>query len=157
MADSNYVSEPILTPEPQQATIFARADLVFYGVDHSGASFRARVFVDNPEATAETPEDDPTSIGAFHIFGHGGCFGDEGHCDVPSGPQDSFDLRPPHRLLPHTKTVEVTDFLRERLQRGDSGPLTVTVIAVARGWSSDQEGAAEGLLEFERLALVTYD
>jgi hypothetical protein len=36
MAVSSYVSAPIVTPAPEQATRFARADLVFYGVDHSG-------------------------------------------------------------------------------------------------------------------------
>jgi len=157
MAVSSYVSAPIVTPAPEQATTFARADLVFYGVDHSGPSFEARVFIDNDEATAETPKDDPTYVGSFRIFGHGGCFGEEGHCDVPRGAQDAFDLRLPHQLLPHTMTVEITEFLRGRLEGSDSGPMTVTVIPVARGWPSGQEGVTEDLLEFERLALVTYD
>lgn len=135
-----YDSDPILTPPTEQATKFVRADLVFYGVDHSGISFEARVFIDNPEANAETPVEDPSYVGSFHIFGHGGCFGEEGHCDVPRGPQDSFDLRLPHRLLPHTMTVGITSFLRKRLQQGDSGPITVTVIPVAREMFSGQEG-----------------
>jgi hypothetical protein len=156
MAD-RYDSDPIPTPPPEQAEIFARADLVFYGVDHSGTSFEARVFVDNTEADAETPIDDPSYVGSFDIFGHGGCFGEEGHCDVPRGPQDPFDLRLPHRLLPHTMMVRVTEFLRERLRRGESEPMTVTIIPVDRGLSRGQEGAVEDILKFERLALVTYD
>jgi hypothetical protein len=91
---------------------------------------------DCAEANAETPVEDPSYVGSFHIFGHGGCFGEEGHCDVPRGPQDPFDLRLPHRLLPQTMSVGITSFLRERLQRGDTGPITVTVIPVARGLSS---------------------
>jgi hypothetical protein len=54
-------------------------------------------------------------------------------------------------------TVEITEFLRGRLEGRDSGPMTVTVIPVARGWPSGQEGVTENLLDFERLALVTYD
>ena len=158
MAASNYYrSDPISTPAPEQATKIARAELVFYGVDHSGLSFEARVFVENEEATMETPDEDPSYVGSFRIFGHGGCFGEEGHCDVPRGSQDAFDLRLPHQLLPHTKTVGITDFLQERLQRRNSGPMIVTVIPVARGWPNSQEGATENLLKFERLALVTYD
>jgi hypothetical protein len=157
MATSRYDSGPIPTPTPEQATKFTRADLVFYRVDHSGASFEARVFVDNAEASAETSVEDPSYVGSFYIFGHGGCFGEEGHCHVPRGPQDAFDLRLPHRLLPHTMSVRITNFLKERLQQGNSKPITVTVIPTARGLSSSQEGAAEELLEFERLALVTYD
>jgi hypothetical protein len=157
MPASRYLSDPILTPTPEQATKFARADLVFYGVDHSGASFEARVFIDNAEANAETPREDSSYVGSFRIFGHGGCFGEEGHCDVPRGPHDSFDLRLPHRLLPYTKTVGITSFLRQRLQQGNSEPITIIVIPVARDLSSSQEGATEDLLAFERLALVTYD
>jgi tyrosinase len=157
MAAPDYLSDPILTPAPEQAAIFARAELVFYGVDHSGPSFEARVFVDNENATPETPEEDPSYVGSFRIFGHGGCFGEEGHCDVPRGPQDAFDLRLPHQQLPHTKTVGITEFLRERLLQHDSAPMTVKVVLVARGWPSDQEGATGNLLSFERLALVTYD
>ena len=157
MATSRYVSDPITTPVPEQATKLARADLIFYGVDHSGPSYEARVFIDNADATAETSDEDPTYVGSFRIFGHGGCFGEEGHCDVPRGSQDAFDLRLPHQLLPHTKTVRITSFLQERLQRRDNEPMIVTVIPVAHGWPSSQEGATDNLLKFERLALVTYD
>jgi hypothetical protein len=47
VAVSSYVSAQIVTPAPEQATRFARADLVFCGVDHPGPSFEARVFIDN--------------------------------------------------------------------------------------------------------------
>jgi hypothetical protein len=48
-------------------------------------------------------------------------------------------------------TVEITEFLRERLEGSDSGPMTVKVIPVPRGWPSGQGGVTENLLEFERL------
>ena len=53
--------------------------------------------------------------------------------------------------------VGITDFLRERLQRDDTAPITVTVIPVARGMFDGQGETTEDLLKFERLALVTYD
>src|SRR6266496_260174 len=81
-----YLSPAIeLTP---LAAGFARADLEFHGVDHSGASFEARIFFNNPGATAAT-EKTPANgyAGAFHIFGHGGCYGDLGHCEVKGLPR----------------------------------------------------------------------
>jgi hypothetical protein len=103
-------------------------------------------------------EEDSGYVGSFYIFGHAGCFGDEGHCDVPTGAADPFDQRLPHPLLPHTKTVEVSRFIREKLGEATNGEVTVTVVPVAYGWPVGQDGAAgEALLKFERLALVTYD
>ena len=157
MAVSWYVSEPLPTPDPGEADRFARADLVFYGVDHSGSSFEARVFLDNAEADSDTPKDDPSYIGSFYVFGHGGCFGDLGHCDIPTGAGDPFDRRLPHPLLPQTITIEITDLLRERLRsRAEGTSFSVSVVPVARGWASNREDGEENLLAFERLALVTY-
>src|SRR3712207_3767146 len=95
---------PVTDPEA-----FTRADLVFYGVDHSGPSYEVRVFLNNAEATWQTPRTDEHGYGGrFTVFGHGGCYGDEGHCEVTDVGSDPFDLRPPHPLLPHTKIVTVT-------------------------------------------------
>ena len=108
-----YVSESIDNPAAGDHP-FERADLVFYGVDHSGPSFEARVFLNDRGADASTDRDDPSFAGSFTVFGHGGCAGDVGHCDVPTGPRDPFDRRPPHALTPQTKTVIVTEALRGR-------------------------------------------
>ena len=88
--------------------------------------------------------------GSFTVFGHAGCAGDIGHCDVPSGPRDPFDRRPPHQLVPQTKTVIVTDALRQIT--GEE--LVISVVAVRP--SADGPVAVDELF-FERLALVTFD
>jgi tyrosinase len=142
-----FVSDALELPDAGGA--FARADLVFYDVDHSGSSFEARVFLDNADATVETSREDPSYAGAFHVFGHGGCFGDEGHCDVPAGPADAFDLRPPHQLLPQVKVVTVTDALRELLTAGRDA-VRVTVVAETLG------DRPNDVLAFGRLRLLTY-
>ena len=143
-----FVSDPLDLPPADAA--FTRADLIFYGVDHSGASFEARVYLDDPDATLQAGRDAPSYAGAFHIFGHGGCFGDEGHCAVPSEPADPYDLRAPHQLTPQTKIVTITEALKAIL--GDKRPeqLTVTVVAETPGEQSND------VLAFERLRLVTY-
>jgi tyrosinase len=144
---ARFVSAPLELPDPKAE--FARADLTFYDVDHSGSSFEARVYLDNPGASLETPRDDPSYAGAFHVFGHGGCFGDAGHCDVPTGPSDPFDLRPPHQLLPQAKLVVITDALR-RILTGGRSEMTVTVVAETPGERPND------VLAFTRVRLLTY-
>jgi hypothetical protein len=143
---TRYVSEPIELP-PSDGGL-SRADLVFYGVDHSGPSYEARVFFDNPDADQSTPRDPEHGYaGSFHIFGHGGCFGEEGHCDVTAAARGPFDLRPAHQLTPAIKSVIVTEAVR---RHAGEGPLRITVVAVV----PDEPDADP--LRFERLSLLTY-
>jgi tyrosinase len=144
-----FVSDPIDLPERETGDDIARADLVFYGVDHSGASYEARIFINAPEADVTTPRDDPHYAGSFCIFGHGGCFGDLGHCDVPSEPRDPYDLRPPHQLIPAAKTVMVSDAYK-RLVSPDDDTMTVTVVAVVPGATNHE------VLSFDTVRLLTY-
>jgi tyrosinase len=145
-----FVSDPLELPvreaEPDTVT---RADLIFYDVDHSGASYEARIFLNAPDADATTPRDDPHYAGSFCIFGHGGCFGDAGHCDVPTGPRDPFDLRPEHQLVPASKVVVITDAFKRLIAPTDE-ELTVTVVAFVPG--ADEHD----VLQFDRVRLLTY-
>ncbi|MEA2370353.1 MAG: hypothetical protein QOH12_747 [Solirubrobacteraceae bacterium] len=145
---AHFTSAPVDLPFGEGA--YTRADLVFYELDHSGPSFEGRIFFDNPGADPSTPLDaEHGYAGSFHVFGHGGCFGEDGHCDVPTGPRDPFDLRPPHQLTPITKTVIVT----AALARLTGKAVEITVLAVIRG--ADGREAAS-LLEFRDLRLLTY-
>lgn len=131
---------------------FTRADLVFYGVDHRGPSFEARVYLNAPEANLTTGLDpDSGYAGSFVIFGHGGCFGDSGHCEVPPGPRDPFDNRPPHGMTPLTKLVEVTEALKRVAKPGK--PVDVTVVPVQPG---RQQARQTDVLFFTDLRLLTY-
>jgi tyrosinase len=141
-----FVSGPIDLPIDTEDTY--RADLVFYDVDHSGASYEARIFLNAPEADADTPRDHPNYAGSFHIFGHGGCFGDVGHCDVPTE-RDPFDLRPPHQLVPASKTVVITNAFKRIIGPHDE-TMTVTVVAFAPGDTPND------VLQFDTIRLLTY-
>ncbi len=141
-----FVSPPIDLPIDTEDTY--RADLVFYDVDHSGASYEARIFLNVPDADADTPRDHPNYAGSFHIFGHGGCFGDVGHCDVPTE-RDPFDLRPPHQLVPASKTVVITDAFKRIVGPHDE-TMTVTVVAFAPGDTPND------VLQFATIRLLTY-
>lgn len=145
-----YVSEPIEIPGAERAD-FSRADIVFEKVDHSGESFTAHVFLNNPDADEHTPLDgDNGYAGSFGIFGHGGCAGDEGHCDLPEDQNDPEDQRLLHPLTPHTKVVRVTSALKQI-----PGPtVQVTVVPVLPGEDAPQR---EDVLFFESFDLTIYD
>ena len=133
---------------PPRDRPFARADLIFYGLDHSGASFEARIFMDPRGVGKDADSGHRAYVGKFFIFGHGGCFGDVGHCDVPSDP-DPFDLRPSHQLEPATRIVTVTDGVKRLLERGVDAA-KVTAVAKAEGRASND------VLTFDRVRLATY-
>lgn len=128
---------------------FRRADLVFHGLDHSGPSYEVRIFFNQPDATAATPRTTEGYVGSFFMFGHGGCAGQPGHCEVPDS-RRPFDRRPPHQLTPATRWVTVTDALRRALDAGEG--ITVTAVAVV---ASARPGG--DVQPPDRVALVTYD
>lgn len=144
-----FVSKSIgLTPVDVGAA-YQRVDLIFDGVDHSRHSYALRVFFNNPDATADTNLSAENGYaGSVYVFGHGGCFGDEGHCEVPVSRQP-FDLRPPHQLTPATMWLQVTDAIRQIAQREER--LIITVVPVLPG-----EAATDLPLPFQRVSLVTY-
>ena len=134
---------------------FSRADIEFIGIDHSGPSYEARVYLNNPKATAETP---PTLengyAGSYHIFGHGGCFGDVGHCEI-NRPFDPFDPRPSHQLEPIRKVVIATDAVKQAL--ASSSEIQITVVPLVRGWTEKTEGDTGNVMSFDHINLVCYD
>jgi len=139
---------------------FYRADIEFHGVDHSGASLEARVFVDNADANATTAmEPGQGYVDSFYIFGHGGCFGDDGHCEVPTGPRRPNDLRPQHQLTPMDVRVVATDTLRAAAERPDGTKLTVTVVPVIEPEDASDYKNTDLLndpLSIQQAELITY-
>lgn len=150
------VSDPVTMTLRAPTGGFRRADLEFHGVDHSRSSFTARLFFNHTDADAATPTDDEHGYaGSFHIFGHGGCAGDEGHCEVPTERRPR-DLRPQHQLTTLSKRVVVTDALRRALSGGTE--LSVTVVPVLRDElvAAYGESLTSDLLHFDRVDLLTY-
>jgi tyrosinase len=141
-----FISDALELPSPEHA--FQRADLLFYGIDHSGASYEAQVFMAARGIGGEPDRDHRAYVGSWFIFGHGGCFGDLGHCDVPAR-RDEFDLRPPHQLEPAVRILTVTDALTAMLQKGLTAA-KVTVVAHTEGRASND------VLSFSTIRLATY-
>lgn len=145
-----YVSPAIdlsaLTPD------VTRADIEFAKVDHSGASFEARVFLDNPKADQNTPPTEEHGYaGSFYVFGHGGCFGDVGHCDVHG--RRTYDPRWAHPLTPAVRKVLVATAAIHRLMKQGKTRMTLTVVPVI---TSATEHGDENVLKFESVKIVAY-
>jgi tyrosinase len=147
----SWTSDALSVPTRDGLAPFSRADLIFYEVDHSGPSYIARIFLNNTAADEATTLDDENRFaGTFTIFGHHGCAGDEGHCDVPTGPRDPFDWTPQHPLTPLTIAVEITTALG--LITEDMVTVTVVPVIPAEGGPTMTEALA-----FASVRLVTYD
>jgi tyrosinase len=113
------------------------------------------VFFDLPEATADTPLDDPHYAGSFAVFGHGGCFGEEGHCQVRP-PVTTFDRRPPHQLVPAVRILTCTEPIKRLIAAGQAA-VTVTVVAVVRESPLADPSATDELQQCDQVALHTYE
>jgi hypothetical protein len=135
---------------------FSRADLVFTGVDHSRGSYEVRVFLNNPDAGFTTVRTDVERYaGRFHVFGHGGCYGDVGHCDVPPPSTDPTDLRPAHPLAPMTTYVTITAAL-DRLLAAHERLETVTMVPITLPPRRAARAPALHLFRFRSVELLTY-
>lgn len=141
-----FTTDPIELPPADRP--FDRADLLFYGIDHSGPSFEGMVFMDGRGVGKDANPEHKAYVGSFFILGHGGCFGDVGHCDIPTQ-EDPFDLRPAHQLEPALRILTVTDAVKDLLAR-EVDAAKVTVIARAGG------SAPNDVLAFTTVRLATY-
>jgi tyrosinase len=152
------ISLKLARPSHAATDEFSRADLQFRGVDHSGPSFEARIYLDNPAAAAGTGQDPATGYaGSFHVFGHGGCFGEVGHCDIPQGPHSPYDHRFPHQLTPQFKTVIITDALRAVMTASTRKTLTVTVVPIVPDKRVSRANTKHDPLRFDSVSLITYE
>jgi hypothetical protein len=134
----------------------ARADLTFYGLDHSGPSYEVRVFFNHPDVGPDTPLTAGAGFaGSFAVFGHGGCFGEEGHCDVRP-PVSVFDRRLPHQLVPMVRVLTVTGAIDELL-RADAQTVTITAVPVVRSSPLASADQAADVLVIDQVALHTYE
>jgi hypothetical protein len=102
------------------------AEIRFEGVDHSGPSYEARVFLNNGKADANTPQTAEYGYaGSFFVYGHGTRLD-------PAQVDETFRHRLPREL---SATDAVARARRE-------GPLTVVTVVTlpvnaAAGWTAD--------------------
>src|SRR5919197_2186955 len=126
-----YVSSPIILDIKKLENEFRRADIEIHDVDHSGRSYEGRVFLNNPGADQNTQLSQKKGyVGSYHIFGHGGCVGNLGHCDVLPE-RRTYDKRPRQDLRPQYKRIIITDKLKTIGK--DTNKFTITIVPVLYG------------------------
>jgi hypothetical protein len=142
-----WTSDPLALPHHDVP--FVEATLDFEDIRHDGPSFTVYAYFDNPEVDEKAGDEGEGYIGKFRVFGHGDCWGDAGHCDLPKDPVNEFDTRSPHPLTPIDLSLDCTAALREIAEGTEA---TVTTLAFSAAAEDDGD-----LLRFSGLSLVTYD
>lgn len=143
------VCEPVPSAVVVPATDFKSADFEIGGIKHTGSTYEGLIYINNPDATPDTGKDEDAGYaGSFDVFGHGGCFGAEGHCDNREDERRRFDNRPLARSIRMKKRVDISDALRNAAQSEPEIQFTI----VARTSVPDPEG----VLDVKRLSVVTY-
>lgn len=151
------LAELYFRPSELDISTFARADLVFTGVDHSEMSYEVRAFLNNPTADESTPRDLAEGYGGrFVVFGHGGCYGSTGHCDFPTERRGPYDLRLSHPLTPQTKIITVTEALEYVIQEEAGELRSVTLVPISKDPLIENQGLTENLFKFDSVELRTY-
>jgi tyrosinase len=149
-----YTSQPLKLNFSALEKKLYRVDLEFRGIDHSGPSYEGRVFINNPNADQTTEKNISAGyVGSFYIFGHGRCYGDEGHCEV-NKERRPYDHRPEHPLTPAVKRITITDQIKT-LGTATS-QFSVTIVPILAGGSKIEDGQQD-LIQMEEISIITYN
>ncbi|QNM98541.1 tyrosinase family protein [Chitinimonas koreensis] len=148
-AVGRFVSQPIAVAEPVRAA-FGQAEVRLHRVPQLPRSCFVRVFLNLPDANAETPLDHPNYAGYLAIFGHGPCYGGPGHCDIPAARKE-YDLRPRSHNTPRNHRVDVSAAAR-RLLDGGAESLQITLVVIGADYREEKE-----LLRLEGVSLAFLD
>jgi hypothetical protein len=150
---NTYTSKPVSIEFADPSHRFTSADLEILGIDHSQSSYEGRVFFNNPKANADTPMTlDQGYAGSFYIFGHGGCFGNVGHCDI-NKPLDAYDHRSPSPLTPTLARVPVTDALKQYAKSTSKISITIVPVVSAANDLCD----IKNVFHFDQMRFLSYN
>lgn len=151
-----YISKEINFDIKKLENEFYRADIEIHNVDRSVPSYEGRIFLNNPVAHQKTePILENGYVGSYHIFGHAGCYGDVGHCELPRG-ERMYDFRPSHHLKPIYKRVVVTDALKKIGK--STNKFTISIVPIISDSTLETNGSyREDIVKFDKIGIITYD
>jgi tyrosinase len=132
---ARFVSKPLEIADTVRAA-FRQAEVRLHRVPQLPRSCFVRVFLNLPDANANTPIDNPNYAGYLAIFGHGDCVGGPGHCAVPV--QDKYDLRPRSHNTPRNHRVDVTKCARRLFEAGAT-TMQITLVVIGADYQEDRE------------------
>ena len=148
----NTLSTPKLSLEyDEEENDFYQAVIEIYGLDTNGPSYEGRVYVNNPKADRNTPLKESSGyVGSYDIFGHDGCWGDEGHCDVlPDRPYDS-------RIHSHTDPVYKSIRATKAIKKCVKSKTNITITIVPRILGGQRMSDAKDVVKCERVRITCY-
>lgn len=145
-----FVSTKIELAESVRQT-FKQAEVRLHRVPQLPRSCFIRVFLNLPDANADTPIEGEHYAGYLAVFGHGECYGGPGHCDPPPARRRDHDLRPRDHNTPRNHRVDVTGSAR-RLFAGGATSLQITLVVIGVDYEEDNE-----LLRLEGVSLNFMD
>jgi tyrosinase len=131
-----FVSKPIDVPKTVRGA-FRQAEVRLHRVPQLPRSCFIRVFLNLPDANAETSIEDQHYAGYLAVFGHGPCIGGPGHCEAPSRSR-KYDLRPRSHNTPRNHRVNVTKTARRLLDSGATS-LQITLVVIGVDYREDNE------------------
>ncbi len=106
-----------------------RVEIRLHAVQVAQRGANIRVFLNQPDANADTPiERNDHYIGNFTTF-VGFCYGGPGHCDVPPSTQRPFDMRMRHHKTPGNLRFDATEAV-QKLMRRQKGPAAALPLSV---------------------------
>lgn len=99
----------------------SRAEIRLHKVQYSvaGGAF-IRVFVNEPDANADTPTRGNDHFVALVATFSGDCVGGPGHCDVPPESRRKYDQRPRRRKTPGDFRIDATEVIRKFSEQGET-------------------------------------
>ncbi|HEV3089491.1 MAG TPA: hypothetical protein VGX96_19975 [Candidatus Elarobacter sp.] len=137
-------------PVGELGSDFQRGEVRFDGLTLPSRSFEVRVFLDEPNANAQTPtEGNPKYLGTQYFYGVGpGSSAGAGAALESAKPHSGSRNR---QLAPTQIKLNVTDKLRTFAAQAENSHVPMTLVAV----DHDGNEIAEPGLNFEGLSLVT--
>ncbi len=132
---ARFTSRPIPVAESTR-TAFRTAEIRLHRVPQLPRSCFVRVFLNLPDANANTPMDHAGYAGYLAIFGHGDCIGGPGHCAVPV--RGRYDLRPRSHNTPRNHRVDVTKAARRLFDAGAT-EISITLVVVGADYEEERE------------------
>ena len=148
-----FVSAPIEIPDAVRGS-FDSAEIRLHRVPQLPRSCFIRVFLNEPDADAQTPIDDDRCgyAGYLAVFGHGPCYGGPGHCELPPRRPRQFDHRPRSHNTPRNHRINVTDRAKSLLKDGGATTLQITLVVIGADYREDKD-----LLRLEGVSLNFLD
>ncbi len=143
-----FVSKPIDVAKTVRGA-FRQAEVRLHRVPQLPRSCFIRVFLNLPDANAETSIEDSHYAGYLAVFGHGPCIGGPGHCEVPG--RRKYDLRPRNHNTPRNHRISVTKTAKKLLAAGATS-LQITLVVIGVDYREENE-----LLRLEGVSLNFLD